>query len=240
MAGRLVLRDVYDNVPGDTRLASEPWGFAAVVEGPGGTTLFDCGGDGEVLLSNMLIVGIEPGRIERLFFSHIHGDHTRGMDGFLAANSDVTVYAPASFPEEFWGRVKAAGAEYVAVLEPVDVAEGLKSTGEMGEAIKEQSLIIGSDEGPVLLTGCAHPGIVEITTRASEVAGEAMYLVAGGFHLDEASEAEVEGICEELRGLGVRKVAAGHCTGAAQIDWMRKLWGADWYELGCGAVITIG
>ncbi|MCD6405345.1 MAG: MBL fold metallo-hydrolase [Planctomycetes bacterium] len=239
MASRLVITDVYDNIPSDARLASEPWGFAALVEGPGGVTLFDTGGSGEVLLSNMSILGLDPTKVQRVCFSHIHGDHTRGVDAFLAANPNVTVYAPASFPDEFVEKVTKAGAKYVAVSNPVDIAEGIKSTGEMGVAIKEQSLVIESAKGPVLLTGCAHPGIVEITERAGEIAGESMYLVVGGFHLEDMSRQQVETVSNSLKGLRVKRLAASHCTGEEQIPVLRELWGADWVKLGCGASITI-
>ena len=38
MTAPVGLTDVYDNGPSDPRLKNEPWGFAAVIEGPGGTT----------------------------------------------------------------------------------------------------------------------------------------------------------------------------------------------------------
>ncbi len=42
---------------------------------PGHTVLFDPGGDGEALLANMRRLGKDPGNVERVVFSHAHGDH---------------------------------------------------------------------------------------------------------------------------------------------------------------------
>lgn len=235
----VVLRDVYDNVPGDPRLENEPWGFAVVVEGPGGTTLFDTGGSGEVLLENMAVVGFDPARVDRVFLSHVHGDHTNGLDAFLRRRGDVTVFAPVSFPADFERRVRSAGGRFVSVREPAEIAEGLRSTGELEGPVNEQSLIIESPRGCILLTGCAHPGIVAVVARACELAGEAPYLVAGGFHLEESRGSAVERISDTLRALGVRKLAASHCTGAQAIEFFRDRWGADYVELGCGASITV-
>jgi len=39
----------------------------------------------------------------------------------------------------------------------------------MGEQIKEQSLIINTEKGLIIMTGCAHQGILEILRKAKEV-----------------------------------------------------------------------
>ena len=65
----------------------------------------------------------------------------------------------------------------------------------------------------VVVTGCAHPGIVEMVRRAKESAGGEVALVMGGFHLGSASRRQVERIIADFRALGVRQVAPCHCTG---------------------------
>lgn len=56
-----------------------------------------------------------------------------------------------------------------------------------------------------MLTGCAHPGIVEIVRQVSQW-GQ-VDLIVGGFHLLEASPTQVANVIEELQALGVRRVA---------------------------------
>ena len=103
--GEIVLQIVYDNNPHDDRLQTE-WGFGCVITGCEKTILFDTGGEGDVLLSNMRICGIDPSRIDAVVLSHIHGDHTGGLDEFLQVNPDVEVYLPKVFPVEFKAQVR--------------------------------------------------------------------------------------------------------------------------------------
>lgn len=46
----------------------------------------------------------------------------------------------------------------------------------------EHSLVIFTDNGLIILTGCAHPGVVEIVERAKKITKQEVLLVAGGFH----------------------------------------------------------
>jgi 7,8-dihydropterin-6-yl-methyl-4-(beta-D-ribofuranosyl)aminobenzene 5'-phosphate synthase len=52
--------------------------------------------------------------------------------------------------------------------------------GELGNALKEQSLIARKKNGLIVITGCSHPGLENILRSASEF-GE-IYRVIGGFH----------------------------------------------------------
>ncbi|GAH97950.1 unnamed protein product, partial [marine sediment metagenome] len=95
------------------------WGMACVVKGFDKIILFDTGGDGSVLLSNMRKMDIAPEDIEIVFLSHIHGDHTGGLWKFLEVNPGVTVYLPSSFPEDYKHGIKEKGAKFVEVERPV-------------------------------------------------------------------------------------------------------------------------
>jgi len=70
---------VYDNRTLDPNLTSG-WGFACLV---GDDLLFDTGGDGRTLLSNMAQMGIDPAGIRTVVLSHAHGDHTGGLGALL-------------------------------------------------------------------------------------------------------------------------------------------------------------
>ncbi|MHC4713397.1 MAG: hypothetical protein ACYTAN_09035 [Planctomycetota bacterium] len=103
----------------------------------------------------------------------------------------------------------------------------------------EQSLLIETGEGFSLLTGCAHPGIVNIVKRAAEIAGGPVRAVFGGFHVEETDERSIREICDALEGLGVEKLGASHCTGERARALMRERWGANWVEMGCGARVAL-
>jgi len=235
----ITITDVYDNVPFDARFKNEPWGFAVVIEGCEGTTLFDTGGSGRVLLENLAAAGMDPGGFARIFLSHAHNDHTGGLRAVLERNRRVTVFAPASFPGMIREEVTTLGGKYVVISESVEIAEGLTSTGEMEGMAWEQSLVIDVRGGPVLVTGCAHPGIVDIARRAAEVAGRAPRVVLGGFHLEETPDEEIEAVCADLEGMGVERIGASHCTGQAARAAMKGAWGEGWIEFGAGARVAV-
>ena len=87
---------IYDNTAFRKDLQAD-WGFAALIEANGKRILFDTGGSGSILLSNMNKLGITPKEIDDVFISHAHFDHTGGLSAFLDQNSDVTVWVPPSF-----------------------------------------------------------------------------------------------------------------------------------------------
>ena len=161
--GRLTI--LYDNNPYDYRLKSS-WGFSCLVELEGKTVLFDTGGDGEILLYNMRVLNKDPKTIDMIVLSHIHGDHTGGLWIILREKPALKVYIPKSFPQEFEQRLENSGARIVRVSSSLEIFPGVWSTAEMGHGIKEQSLIIDTSKGMILVTGCAHPGIVNIIKKA--------------------------------------------------------------------------
>jgi 7,8-dihydropterin-6-yl-methyl-4-(beta-D-ribofuranosyl)aminobenzene 5'-phosphate synthase len=191
--GKLTI--LYDNNPYDYRLKSS-WGFSCLIEFEGKTILFDTGGDGEVLLYNMRVLNKDPKTIDMIVLSHIHGDHTGGLWSLLGEMPRLKVYIPGSFPQEFEQRVKKYGAEVVRVDTSLEIDRGIYSTGEMDHGIKEQSLIINTSKGMILVTGCAHPGIVEIIKKAKTVIRKDIYMVIGGWHLSSAGEREIKGIID--------------------------------------------
>jgi 7,8-dihydropterin-6-yl-methyl-4-(beta-D-ribofuranosyl)aminobenzene 5'-phosphate synthase len=234
----LTLTIVYDNNSYDPRLKTA-WGFSCLIEYRGQVILFDTGGDSPTLLANMATLGIDPSEIERVVLSHIHGDHTGGLSGLLPMAGDgLTVFVPQSFPARFKDTVQNR-AQLVEVREPREIGEGVYTTGELGTGIIEQSLMVRTDEGLVVVTGCAHPGIVEIVRKAKALSGDQVYLVLGGFHLGGKSRGEIEGILSEFRRLGVRKVAPCHCTGEQAIRMFRQEYGEDYLQAGAGKVIRV-
>jgi 7,8-dihydropterin-6-yl-methyl-4-(beta-D-ribofuranosyl)aminobenzene 5'-phosphate synthase len=215
------------------------WGFACLIEGFQQTILFDTGSDGNILLSNMKVLGIDPGTVSAVVLSHIHADHCGGLEKFLQRNPHVTVYLPESFPASFRQAIQDCGARVKTVGKPAQLFAQVHSTGEMGEWIKEQSLILETPKGLVVITGCAHPGIVQIAERSKGLLKKDIYMVVGGFHLAGTSITRICKIIQKLKDLGVEKVAPSHCTGEEAISLFKKSWGKDFVESGCGAVIPI-
>ena len=236
--GDLRITVVYNNVPHAAGLTTG-WGFAAVIETEGKRILFDTGGDSRVLLSNMERLGIDPKDIEAVILSHNHSDHTGGLNGLLKRNADVTVYLPQSFPASFRHKVERHGARVETVAGPRRLFDDIHSTGEMGMSIKEQALIIDTRKGLVVITGCAHPHVGEIAAAARRYMQKEIYLLMGGFHLLANTDTKVREIINNLKLLGVKKIAPSHCTGEKAIALFREAWGKDFIEGGCGAIIEV-
>jgi 7,8-dihydropterin-6-yl-methyl-4-(beta-D-ribofuranosyl)aminobenzene 5'-phosphate synthase len=232
---RVVLTVVYDNNPHDPRLRTA-WGFACLVETPHGVILFDTGGDGGILLENLATLGFDPRRIDAVVLSHIHSDHVGGLDALLKVNDDMIVYLPQSFPKEFIADLTER-TRVVEVAGRQEILPGIYSTGEMGNDVVEQSLVVETAQGLVVLTGCAHPGVTQIVRRAG---GQGkIHLVMGGFHLESATPAELQDVIDEFRALGVEKVAPCHCTGTDATASLAEAFGPGFIPAGVGTVISI-
>jgi 7,8-dihydropterin-6-yl-methyl-4-(beta-D-ribofuranosyl)aminobenzene 5'-phosphate synthase len=238
VAEGLTITIVYDNNPYDERLETA-WGFSCLVEGLEKTILFDTGGDSAMLLRNMSRLRIDPQIVDAIVISHIHCDHLGGLSGLLEENNNVTVYLPQSLPEKIKNTVREAGARLVEVHEPVKICERAHSTGELGDWIKEQSLVIETDRGLVVITGCAHPGVVNVVREAKRLRGGDVHLVLGGFHLCWMNVLQTRGIVDGVKGEGVEKVAPCHCSGDLARSTFEKAYGENFILVGVGKRLEI-
>jgi 7,8-dihydropterin-6-yl-methyl-4-(beta-D-ribofuranosyl)aminobenzene 5'-phosphate synthase len=224
---------VYDNNRGDEGLRTG-WGFACLVESEETTVLFDTGGDASTLLANLEALGKDPAAVDAVVLSHVHQDHTGGLGGLLAAGAEPAVYVPVSFPASFKREV-AARTTLVEVEGPAEIGPGVHTTGEVEGRITEQALVVETAEGWVLVTGCAHPGIVEVATEAREIAGGDIALAVGGFHLKDDRADEIEEVIAGLRALGVAAVAPVHCSGDRARALFAETFGEACHLVGVGA-----
>jgi len=238
---------VHDNNPYKEGLETA-WGFSSLVIGAEKTILLDSGGDGSILLGNMEKLAVEPKSIDIVVLSHLHGDHTGGLDSFLEKNSDVTTYLPKSFPKKFKDNVLSFRSKIVEVEQSLKICENIYSTGQLGRLIKEQSLIVRTDKGLIVITGCAHPGIVKIVNAAKDLMRapalrepkDDILLVIGGFHLDWATKGKREKTISAFKQIGVRYVGPAHCSGNKARSLFEKRFGENYIDVGAGKVVTTG
>lgn len=234
----LTLTVTFNNVAFDARLRTS-WGFSCLIEGTEQTILFDTGGEENILIGNMKRLNIDPSVIDTVFLSHAHGDHTGGLWGILKRNPHITVCLPESFPASFKQAVRGYGASVKVVGHPTRLFEGVHSSGEMGDWIKEQALILETMNGLVVVTGCAHPGIVNVVRKATELFNQNIYLALGGFHLMGMGTIKIGEIIRQLKSMGVKQVAPSHCTGDKAISLFKEAWGDNFLEGGAGAIIKL-
>jgi len=163
---------IYDNTVYKEGLQPD-WGFSCLVQVENTPTiLFDTGTSGSILLSNMEKLNIDPYSIDEIFISHAHFDHTGGLSQFLEKNSNVTIYAPSSF------RGVHGVKELIYVTKALKIHENVFSTGELENI--EQTLVVKTDKGTVLIAGCSHPKMEQILYAASQFGKP--YGIIGGLH----------------------------------------------------------
>lgn len=238
----LRLTIVYDNYCYDPSLRTG-WGFSCVVELNGTAILFDTGGDPDLLLENLAELDVNISKIKIVVLSHIHGDHVDGLPGILEINPDVEVYVPASFLASFKAEIEAYGSEVIEVENATTILPNVMTTGEFstGSCARtiEQSLIVKTIKGVIVITGCAHPGIVDIVKETRELVDDQIYLVIGGFHLVQYTENGVAYVVDQLRDLGVVKAGPCHCSGDLARNIFADSFGDNYVETGVGKIIEI-
>jgi len=229
---------IFDNNPFRPGLTTG-WGFACLITGTEKTILFDTGADGAVLLANMKELGVDPAVIDIVVLSHAHRDHVGGLKDLLAVNHAVTVFLPRSFPAPFKNRLQQAGVQTTEIDGFAPICDNVYSTGELGVDPIEQSLLVHGGTGIVVITGCAHPGIVKILTRAEKLLqADKILLAMGGFHLPEKSPEELREMTAAFRRLGVRRAGPCHCSGDAARRIFAEEYGEQYIEVGVGREIS--
>lgn len=237
MTVSLTITIIYDNNPHNPKL-DDAWGFSALVQHHGKQVLFDTGGDGQILLANMQQLQINPQEINAVILSHYHGDHIKGLQDILALESKPTVYIPPSFPDRFRRKVSKLTTT-IDVTTGQSITETMFTSGEINSSIPEQALAVKTVKGLVIITGCAHPGIVRIVETIRSLLNGPVYLVVGGFHLGRLSRRKISAILEDFRRLGVIKVAPCHCTGNRASAMFADEFKEDFIKIGVGSVIKI-
>ncbi len=226
----------YDNNPYDQSLKTD-WGFSCFVEGLEKAILFDSGANGQILLSNLEKLGIHPEKVDAVVLSHAHRDHTGGLEEFLGRNSKIEVWLPHFFTPDFKDGVRKKGAKLVEVEAPRKICEGAYTSGVIEGWIKEQSLVLDTKKGLILMTGCAHPRITNILARVKELFNKDIFLAMGGFHLAGFDKTEIKGIIDQFRDLGVQKVGPCHCSGDEARALFYEEYKDDFVKIGVGKEI---
>jgi 7,8-dihydropterin-6-yl-methyl-4-(beta-D-ribofuranosyl)aminobenzene 5'-phosphate synthase len=91
---------------------------------------------------------------------------------------------------------------------------------------EDQSLVIDTDQGLIILSGCGHAGIVNIATYARKIVRDtSIYAMAGGFHLFQANVRQLEWTAGQLAPLRINYFLAAHCTGIESTVKLRELLG---------------
>ncbi len=141
------------------------------------------------------------------------------------------------------------GADVVVTEKPYLLAPSLSSTGQVERVTSfegrfplayaevdgewqpddfwdDQGLVAHlKGKGLVVISGCAHAGIVNTVKQAQAISGEEhVHAIVGGFHLTGMPKAKIDATVGALKALTPALVVATHCTGfAAQSEFARQM-----------------
>jgi len=205
---------VYDNTTRSPNLITD-WGWSCYIETENRNILFDTGGNGKILLENLISLNIDPTNIDDVVISHPDFDHIGGLSTFLNLNTKAIVHIPISF----------RGIKYPNKIEyydkPAKIYKNIFLTGELDN--REQSLAVATDKGLVLITGCGHPGVGNIINSVTKFGK--VNAIIGGLH----------GFKEFDIIKSITKICPAHCT--KYKDKIKNLYPSKYLESGVGETL---
>lgn len=159
--------------------------------------------------------------------------------------------------------VEMAGGVLLYAKNPVTITEGITTTGEVERSLAlesvegfwtvddgrfvrdvmldDQALLIDVEgKGLVVMTGCAHSGVVNTVRHAKKVTGaNKVYAVLGGFHLASAKSNRIEATVKELEKLDLECIGPSHCTGSKVVKRFKKAFGDHCVSLQTGDIVEL-
>jgi 7,8-dihydropterin-6-yl-methyl-4-(beta-D-ribofuranosyl)aminobenzene 5'-phosphate synthase len=88
---------------------------------------------------------------------------------------------------------------------------------------EDQSLVLNTPEGLVVVTGCGHAGIINILTFAREqFPNQPVQAVVGGLHLFPATDEQLNWTADKLKEFKVANLMGAHCTGIEAVYRIRE------------------
>ena len=161
------------------------------------------------------------------------------------------------------GYLESLGANFISNSDFVEVEKGMFLTGEVPRKtsfekpdprlfsqingktepdlfLDDQSLIMESEKGLILILGCAHSGMINIINHVIKKTGKSnFYGILGGTHLDFLTPEQLEESINVLNQLKIERIGVSHCTGMRAACRLLLEFG-DRYFYGCvGSVLEI-
>ena len=155
------------------------------------------------------------------------------------------------------------GANFILHRDFVEVEKGMFLTGEVprktsfekpdlrlfseidGKMVQDifwddQSLILDTEKGLILILGCAHSGMINIIHHVINKTGkEKFYAILGGTHLDFLTSEQLENSIQSLKKMTIEKIGVSHCTGMRAAFRLHQEFG-DRFSYGCvGSILEV-
>jgi len=138
----------------------------------------------------------------------------------------LTGPVPRKYPERNWSMNGRSGR--------IRMPDGTTAEDTVPE---DQSLALDTARGWVILSGCAHAGIINTIDYVENTVRHAPVVAAvGGFHLFETDDEHLKWTGEKLRNFGLENLLGAHCTGIEAVYRLREFTGLNRRTCSVGAV----
>jgi 7,8-dihydropterin-6-yl-methyl-4-(beta-D-ribofuranosyl)aminobenzene 5'-phosphate synthase len=178
-------------------------------------------------------------------------------------------YQPPDKPCEYAGipykreALESLGARFTLTNQPTNISDNIMTTGEIpmntefenvhdhlfvkegdhwapDNVPDDQALTIKTARGLVILSGCAHRGIINTVQHAKNITGlEKVYLILGGLHLFDRPMHRIKKTINTLKKLNIKKIGVSHCTGMEATIEIAKAFGNKFFLNNAGTVTQI-
>jgi len=218
------------------------WGVSYLIED---VILFDTGEKPDWLLANMSAMGVSVNDIKTVVISHEHFDHMGGLWKMLRSNPGLNLYISQGSSRDFKDKAQSYGCNMVeAGGSLTTITDSIHTTGQIEmmygfDYIAEQSLVLDTDKGLTIVTGCAHAGIINIVERVKEHIKKDIYLVMGGFHLLDEPLKKIQKVNNKLKELGVQNIGPAHCTGEDATKIFKESYRENFIDIRVGKTIEV-
>lgn len=164
--------------------------------------------------------GVPPG-VELNPMVRIKSDYEQNAGAFVVHARPAEIYpgiwltgpVPRKHPERNW-------SGHAQVKTPAGVVEDTIAD--------DMALVVNTAQGLVIITGCAHAGVINIIEHARSFVRPAdVHALIGGVHLFNASDATLTWTAEKLRSFGIGNFLGAHCTGVETVFRYRSELGLD-------------
>jgi len=137
----------------------------------------------------------------------------------------LTGPVPRVYPEKNYG---------IGPLSKVRMPDGSMADDTVPE---DMSLVIDTERGLVVISGCGHSGIINTLEYARKTVRTApIHAAIGGFHLFQLDDEKLQWTAGKLREFGIQNFLGAHCTGVEATYRIRELTGLSRKTAAVGAV----
>lgn len=106
--------------------------------------------------------------------------------------------------------------------------------------LDDQSLVLDTKRGLLVILGCAHSGVVNILNHVIKKTGkDRFYAIIGGTHLDFLAPEQLEESIKALRKMQIERIGASHCTGMKGAFRLHQEFGDRFFYGHVGSILDI-